>query len=172
MPVRHARLSDAREIAEVQVASWKSAYRGLIADSLLDNLQVAARQQRWDTILADSSSHVFVIEQNGHILGFIATKVNADEDADAKKMGEIGAVYLAPNEWRKGYGRQLVDAAIASLREQGFAEVTLWVLRNNKRAIEFYESLGFRPDGATKVDVRENDVQLHEVRYRRALGAS
>ncbi len=170
MPIRLAVPSDAQGIAEVQVASWKAAYRGLIADSLLDNLQVEVRRERWEKILSDTSSRIFVFEDDGHIAGFIATKANGDEDADAKKVGEIGAVYLAPSEWRKGYGRQLVDAAIASLRERGFTEVTLWVLRNNRRAIEFYKALGFRLDGATKVDVRENDVQLHEVRYRRALG--
>lgn len=169
MPVRHAELSDAREIAEVQVASWKSAYRGLIADSLLDNLKVEVREQRWETILNDSSSRVFVFESAGHIAGFIAIRTNGDEDINAKTVGEIGAVYLAPNEWRKGYGTQLVNTAIATLKGQGFAQVTLWVLRNNQRAIEFYEALGFQPDGATKIDTRENNVQLHEVRYRRSL---
>lgn len=172
MPIRRAIPSDARAIAEVQVASWKAAYRGLIPGTLLDHLQVALREERWTEILADATKQAFVFEQGGRIVGFAGIDASTDADADKKQVGEIRAIYLAPNEWRKGYGKQLVDAAITSLQSQGFTEVTLWVLHNNQRAIKFYESLGFQPDGATKIDTRENNVELHEVRYRRTLVSS
>jgi ribosomal protein S18 acetylase RimI-like enzyme len=169
VPIRRAVLSDARAIAEVQVSSWKAAYHGLMPQTLLDNLQVDARQERWESILADNASRTFVFEADGSVVGFAGIDATTDEDSDKENVGEIRAIYLAPNVWRKGYGRRLVDTAIESLRLQGFAEVTLWVLHNNQRAIKFYESLGFQPDGTTKIDVRENNVQLHEVRYRRSL---
>ncbi len=169
MPIRRAVISDAKAIAEVQVASWKAAYRGMMPDSLLDNLHAETRAKRWESILADNASRIFVFELDGHIVGFAGIDASTDEDVDKRNVGEIRAIYLAPNAWRKGYGRQLVDTAIEALRSQGFGNVTLWVLHNNERAIKFYESLGFQPDGATKIDLRENNVQLHEVRYRRVL---
>ena len=49
----------------------------------------------------------------------------------------------------------------------GFSSITLWVLRDNRRARRFYERAGFAPDGATHVLTRLGDVP--ELRYRRTL---
>ena len=46
-----------------------------------------------------------------------------------------------------------------------------WVLDSNRRAIDFYEAMGFINDGKTKTEQRDNAVELREVRYRRQLGA-
>ena len=54
------------------------------------------------------------------------------------------------------------------LTETGFSAATLWVLETNARARRFYESAGWAADGATKTD-RRGDIELREVRYRRAL---
>ena len=169
MSIRQATSSDAKGIAQVHVTSWQSAYRGILPDDLLDNLSVQRSQNRWETILADPHSCVLVFEQNDQIIGFASLRASQNEDVDKKTVGEIGAIYLSPNEWRKGYGKRLHDAAIATLREQGFSEVTLWVLRDNQRAIEFYKKVGFRADGATKVDVRPDGVEFHEVRFRQRI---
>jgi len=53
MSVRQAKLSDVREIAEVHIASWQTAYRGMIPDSLLDNLSVDLREDFWKKIILD-----------------------------------------------------------------------------------------------------------------------
>jgi hypothetical protein len=39
-----AQLSDARAIAEVHVASWKTTYRGIVDDAFLDQLSVHDRE--------------------------------------------------------------------------------------------------------------------------------
>ena len=43
----------------------------------------------------------------------------------------------------------------------------LWVLRENDRAIRFYEKNGFRFDGGEKTVLRA--APIHEKRYSRAL---
>jgi ribosomal protein S18 acetylase RimI-like enzyme len=84
-------------------------------------------------------------------------------------VGEIYAVYLEPKYWRKGHGSALVDAAIASLRERRYTEVTLWALHNNERAAKFYTAVGFEADGATKVETRADGTKLYEVRYHQSI---
>jgi RimJ/RimL family protein N-acetyltransferase len=49
----------------------------------------------------------------------------------------------------------------------GYSSVTLWVLRDNRRARRFYERAGFAPDGATNVLTGLGDVR--ELRYRQRL---
>lgn len=169
MQVRQARQSDARGIAEIHVASWQSAYRGIIPDSFLDNLSVESRERVWETALAEGTDQVLVFEQVGRLIGFASFGPSRDDDSDRERVGEIYAIYLDPGEWRKGYGLALVEAAMETLKAQGFSEVTLWVLDKNERGIGFYEAMGFRADGVGKVGRRRDEVESHEVRYRRYL---
>ena len=50
--VRLARLDDAPAIAEVHVASWRTTYKGIFSDTLLDSLSVDKREQSWRETLA------------------------------------------------------------------------------------------------------------------------
>ena len=50
-----------------------------------------------------------------------------------------------------------------------YSSITLWVLRDNRRARRFYERAGFAPDGATNVLTRLASVI--ELRYRRSLNS-
>ncbi|MEE1928491.1 GNAT family N-acetyltransferase [Streptomyces sp. TRM 70351] len=51
---------------------------------------------------------------------------------------------LLPAVQRKGYGRELMDALFAALRERGVAAVHLGMAPQNTAAGLFYERLGFR----------------------------
>ena len=169
MTLRPAIPSDAKSIAEVNVASWKCAYRGLLPDTVLDNLSTAKKATRLKTRICEPTIQVFVLEQNNAIIGFVNFGASRDSDADQERVAEIYAVYLEPREWRKGHGSALVAAAIASLQERGYTEVTLWALYNNERAFKFYQAVGFETDGATKVETRADGTELHEVRFRRPI---
>ena len=80
----------------------------------------------------------------------------------------VAAIYLSSDSWGKGFGRELMNAALAHLAGAGYSHVTLWVLDTNARARAFYAKAGFTADGAVKVDDR-GSFQLREVRYRRPL---
>jgi hypothetical protein len=52
--IRPAAMDDARAIAGVRVESWKSTYRGIFPDDLLDGLSVESRESGWRDLLAGS----------------------------------------------------------------------------------------------------------------------
>lgn len=166
--VREARVSDARRIAEIHTDAWRCAYRGMLPDRVLDSLSVERGERNWEAKLTDGTDEVLVVEREGRVIGFAAFGPSRDDDAD-DRTGEIYAIYLKPEEWRAGYGSALAKAAMTSLHERGFSEVTLWVLGANQGARRFYEAMRFEADGATKVDTRSDGTQLHEVRYRVCL---
>lgn len=171
MPVRLARPDDAPALADVQVAAWRAAYRGLLADAFLDALTPATRLPRWRTRLeAEPGTEVRVFEEGGRLLGYCAVSPSRDGDADPARCAELQAVYVRPESWRSGIGSALCRDALAALRARGATEVTLWVLRQNARARAFYARLGFAPDGSGLLKPRTPEVDLDEVRYRRALG--
>ena len=80
------------------------------------------------------------------------------------------AMYVHPDKWRRGIGSELMVQALHALKLLGYAEATLWVLRGNWRARDFYEASGFAPDGAAKIDTNAAGISYDEVRYRRRLG--
>ena len=45
--IRPATVEDAAGIAEVQVATWRTAFRGVVADRALERLSVEQRTERW-----------------------------------------------------------------------------------------------------------------------------
>ena len=76
--------------------------------------------------------------------------VMAGPDPDDPTIGHLARLYVAPERWAEGIGRQLYAAAVASLVDAGFPAATLWVLERNTRARTWYERLGWRLTGDRK----------------------
>lgn len=157
MTVRPALPSDAAAVASVQVLSWQSTYRGMIPDSVLDNLSVEARTSAWERDIPAVGVWVGLIDEQ--VVGFAAAGPSREPDATF----ELYAIYVLSSEWGTPLGYELAKAALGD--EQ---DVIVWVLDENERARRFYERFGFRADGVVKTDVMAG-AALNEVRYR--LGA-
>ena len=85
----------------------------------------------------------------------------------AGEVGEVYAIYVAPDWWSTGTGRLLLEAAMARLATAGYRRAVLWVLDTNTRARRFYEKAGWAPDGAANTMVALGGVI--EVRYTRPV---
>src|SRR5579872_3700497 len=166
--VRSSTPGDARAIATIHVEAWQTAYRGIVPDEYLDSLSIDSREPVWRKILLAAETSTWVVEESDVIVGWISAGRSRDTDGGSL-AGEVWAVYVAPAFWGKGVGRSLYARAEQHLRAEGFNAVTLWVLKDNERAVKFYHSIGFVLDiGATKEIVR-GDKTLSEVRFRKSL---
>lgn len=166
--IRHANPTDCRRIAEIQVASWRAAYRGIFPDDYLEALDIGTREKRWLGFCENSGSRLLAAWADEQIVGFC--HVGPSRDKGGKSAAEITAIYLDPEHWRKGHGRELIAAAISFAEDYDLDEITLWVLRENHPAKRFYEAMGFSDDGATQ-KVERAGVPLLQNRYRRNIGA-
>ena len=161
--IRAAAPRDAGAIAALHVASWRWAYRGLLADDVLDALSVDERAAIWTELLADDGIAGLVAERDGALAGFASGGASRDDDA-TPETGEVTAIYLAEAAAGSGLARDLFSRIQEELRRRGFTRATLWVLESNARARRFYEREGWRWDGA----VSDHQVQCdHQpiVRY-------
>lgn len=142
MNIRKATVADAEKIAEVHVESWKTTYKGLIADSYLSQLSVERRKMHWERILNDSSQNevVFVaLNDEGEIVGFSNGGRNRNEEFE--QDGELYAIYLLQEYQEKGIGKRLFHAVVESLADAGYKSMMVWVLKGNP-AIAFYKAMG------------------------------
>lgn len=166
MVIRLAQAKDAWRIATIHIDAWRVAYRGIVPDEYLDGLSVEQRFAFWTKNLESGPALTWIAEQDGAVLGWISAA--GSRDADAKpSTGEIWAVYIAPAHWRKGIGRALCAVAEQELRKRGFTEVTLWVLKDNERALAFYSSNGFIRDACDDRTVQPGGKDLPEVRMKK-----
>jgi ribosomal protein S18 acetylase RimI-like enzyme len=167
--LRRATEADARAIAEVHVDTWRRAYRGLVAQDLLDSLNVDSRERFWQRALAamPADRRPWLAEADTEVVGFVSA--GAAEDQDAKPTtGQVYAIYVSADCWDRGVGRNLLGHAERDLRDHTYVEATLWVLATNERARRFYEAAGWHPDGAEQTQTF-GGAELHEVRYRKTL---
>lgn len=70
-----------------------------------------------------------------------------ERDLDAGPAAWVYDVYIDEPHRGKGYGRGLMEAVEAQVREAGLARMELHVWVDNDRAIQLYRSLGFVPAG-------------------------
>jgi ribosomal protein S18 acetylase RimI-like enzyme len=168
--IRSATPEDALAIATIHVGAWKAAYRGIVPDDFLDSLSIEQRSDAWRQILSEGSpENVLVAQTADSIVGWISAAASRDPDAEPS-TGEIWAVYVAPAHWRTGIGRLLCQQAERRLVEQGLNEVTLWVLKDNRLARQFYGSTGFITDPQREKTIVRAGTELQEIRMRKRLG--
>ncbi|HET9257442.1 MAG TPA: GNAT family N-acetyltransferase [Pseudonocardiaceae bacterium] len=168
--IRDAGPGDAFGIAAVHVASWQAAYHGLLPERVLAALSVADRERTWSAILTDPPPRTAVLlsTREEAIVGFAAVGP-AGGPVTSSMAGELYAIYLRPDQWERGIGRQLHQAALDRLSALGFQHATLWVLEGNERAINFYQRNGWAADGTRRIDQELGGADLPERRLRRTL---
>jgi ribosomal protein S18 acetylase RimI-like enzyme len=138
--IRPAKVEDSPAIARVHVASWQSTYRGMLPDEFLASLSETGYAERWKRVIGDGSSKVYVAEDGGEVVGFASG--GRERAGEKGYVGELYAIYVIDEAQRRGFGRELLRASVAGLRELGLDDMIIWVLRDNQPARSFYERLG------------------------------
>ena len=165
--IRPATVDDLTEVARIHVASWQAAYRGQLPDAYLDGLSSSEREAGWRSRVQNAAprQELWVMERDAEVLGVAALGPSRDADAE-EGWGEIYAIYLRPDCWGQGVGRELLVQASRRLTNLGFKRSFLWVLESNERARRFYERAGWRATVTTRVE-QGPEFEFREVRYER-----
>lgn len=142
MIVREATPTDSAEIAKVHVDTWRSTYRGIVSDEVLDGLSYERRQQMWDSVLTTHSTgnHIYVVESDaGNIAGFVSAGLEREERNS--EVGEVYELYLLKEYQGRGWGRLLLRKAAERFSQEGHQSLMLWALADNPTR-GFYEAMG------------------------------
>jgi ribosomal protein S18 acetylase RimI-like enzyme len=161
--IRRGTPDDAPAIASVRVDTWRSAYRGLVPDALLDGLDGTDINANWRRGLEsiDPTRVAVVADVGQRVVGF-ATGGRPRHEREGYR-GEVYALYVRDAFQGKGIGRALLREAAGELVERGLSPIVIWTLFNNPQSRGFYESLG----GVVIGEKREpfEGYELHEVAY-------
>lgn len=164
--VREATVADSAGIARVRIETWRTAYRGLVPQEVLDRLNVERetilRIERWDEHHAHAGAHDLVAVADSEVVGWAFAGPARDPDPPA--TAELYAIYAIAERWSRGVGHALLAEVERRLIADGHEGAYLWMLDGNARAAAFYESHGWHADSGRKVE-----EGMHEVRRVRSF---
>lgn len=151
--IRRPHLEEATRIAAVHVATWKEAYLHLLPEGFFTEGHSRQRREMWAQLLGESRSEwsTWLAESGGEIVGF-AMAGPAQEQAAESSARSLYMVYVLRSHHGTGAGQALLDATLGTAPGSDAGPVSLWVAKQNPRAIAFYRRNGFRFDGAEKQD--------------------
>ena len=127
--------------AYVHWQSWHEAYPGLVSPGYLEKLTL----EKCEKMAFTWPQNTLVAVDEGRVVGFVCWGSCREE---LPETGEIIAIYILAEYYGTGLGRRLMEAGLEQLKE--YPRVCLWVLKENRRAVRFYEKCGYRADGEEK----------------------
>jgi GNAT superfamily N-acetyltransferase len=146
------------------VDTWRTTYRGIMPDSVLDGLSHERSETNWRTGLENPQSKTLIkvaTDGNTNVFGFAAA--GPARDGNHGFDGEIYALYVLQAGQRGGVGRGLVASAAITLMARCVGNMLIWVLRDNSIGRAFYERIGGLQVAERDVDIR--GVMLPEIGY-------
>lgn len=159
MRIREAVLEDAEGIARVHVDSWRTTYKGIVSESVLQQLSYEQRAENWRRGIGKNALYV-AEDESGRIVGFATGGKERTGNYDVD--GELYAIYLLNEVQGQGIGRKLTRIIASTLQEQGFVSMLVWVLDRNPSK-QFYESLGGQPIDEAMIDI--GGEEFKEIAY-------
>ncbi|MFE2048676.1 GNAT family N-acetyltransferase [Streptomyces sp. NPDC059459] len=163
-------LADCDRVSEIRVQGWRTAYRGLMPQRYLDELDVArdARRRRdLFTRAPDGVVNLVAEDDGGEVVGWACHGPYRDGELRTEDA-ELYALYVDAGRFGTGVGQTLLRETVRRCATAGHARMLLWVVEGNVRARRFYEREGFTADGAEE-PYKVARVAVPEVRYARRL---
>ncbi len=150
--IRPMTLADAPAVASLHIRSWQVAYRGILPDSVLQELNYNEQLARRQAQMSDPNNPAqnWVCEHEQRVRAWVAVGPARGTDLGPDAV-ELYALYAHPNDFGKGFGRALIQHSLAHARSVHATEIVLWVLTDNLRSRRFYTAAGFEVDERQKV---------------------
>jgi ribosomal-protein-alanine N-acetyltransferase len=130
------------------------------------SLHAQSFERPWDAL--EMAAHVArdlcfgVEDKSGQLAGFIILSRAADQ-------AEILTIATAKSARRQGWGRTLLDGAIAELRTLQVSELFLEVAEYNSAALALYRSAGFDPIGRRPAYYRRAAGRVAAITFSKKL---
>ena len=102
--IQPATINDVEEITNVHIYSWQSAYKGLISEEVLKNMDHEAREKMWLTSIKQNPLEILVAYERNKLIGFSNFGQCIDNEYD-NSIAEIRAIYLLETYWRSKWYR-------------------------------------------------------------------
>ena len=156
MPIRHATGGDLAAI----VGIYNAAIPGRMATADTEPVTVAQREE-WFRAFDPASRPIWVFDDSG-VRGWLGLRSFYGRPAYHRTVES--AVYVAPDQQRKGIARALLAHALSEAPSLGISTVLGFIFAHNAPSIRLYEAHGFTRWGllsrVAEIDGIERDLAI------------
>ncbi len=138
MDIRFAETTDLQQIADVYINNHRSTYQGLLSDDYLKGLTVDYGVQKWKQYMQDSKRKIWAAFEGTSFLGFVAGM----EDSELENTWYLDSLHVVPSARGKGVGTGLIRTIGRYALENGYAKMSICIVRGNDTAGSLYRKLG------------------------------
>ncbi len=144
--IRSAKPEDAPDIVRINILGWQTAYQNIYPADKLAQLNEPAEIERRIKLSAEFLSSppkapYLVAEKDGKIVGISGCVRNKKPESEQHYEAEVKLIYVDPDYFRLGIGRQLIAASVEGFIGLGWRGLIIWSLIENPYR-KFYEALG------------------------------
>lgn len=168
--IREVKPSELPELADLAQRSYAHTFAHTMSEAQLKS-ELEFRSEKY---FRDAIRHhvVLVYVEDGRLLGYSEIRdVNIPEITPAPGDQLLDRLYVDQHAQGKNIGRQLLEASLAHPRLAQAKRVYLQVWSENQRALNLYQSHGFKICGTTRLGVGQYQKTDEYIMVRQAPGA-
>ena len=175
--MRSAGVDDAAELGRLQVETWRTAYRNVVPDAVLEGLTADLAAAQWASAITEPPTarhHVLVALEQQWRVGFAAIGPADDlepTDPAPATTAALAVILVEPRWGRRGHGSRLLAAATDHARADGMTRLIAWLPEGDTVTRDFLISAGWAPDGLVRA-LDTGAGELREVRMHTELPGS
>lgn len=143
----------AEDFGKVIYTAWGETYKGLMHDSILEGRSL----ERWVQRAKENPENKYIAFADGKAVGIVGFLPQARDFVTDNESGEIVALYVLKKYQKQGIGKALMDMAIKDISSD---KVTLFVLKGNENALDFYKHMGFELTGKELFDNGLTELEM------------
>ena len=158
--IRKATVSDAECIANINVATWKTAYKDLLPDDFLQQRNVTEKRIQSTANSINNGERIWLVAQkDNQVIAFCCGGKARDENFPAEY--ELCAIYVLQSNQNQGVGKALLDEFRKQIDNKPFY---LYALKGNNKATKFYTK-----NGGTELPEYEKDLPIPNIQAKEIL---
>lgn len=174
--VRLALATESEVIATVQRRGWADDLPAEVSRAMLAQAGAEQVADLWRTAITRppvAQCRVLVALEDQQVVGFAATAPADDPDTDPSRDGLVGELVIDPPARRRGHGSRLLNAAVDTLRADGYRRALCWVRATDDVTRAFLVEAGWGPDGShTELGTDEGEARVTLVRLHTDITAA
>lgn len=152
--IRNVNEKDIPSIADIQVNGWKTAYKGIIDDSIL---KAMSKEEKIERLKSNYGKNGFIVaEIENKVVGFCRYTDSNEFTPEMQDIDcEITALYVKPDLKYNGIGTKLFQFVVDEFKRKNKTKMILWCLKENEPSKKFYTKMGGEVAGERVIEIGE-----------------
>lgn len=152
--IRNVNEKDIPSIADIQVNGWKTAYKGIIDDSILNAM---SKEEKIERLKSNYEKNGFIVaEIENKVVGFCRYTDSNEFTPEMQDIDcEITALYVKPDLKYNGIGTKLFQFVVDEFKRKNKTKMILWCLKENEPSKKFYTKMGGKIVGERAIEIGE-----------------